>query len=793
MKKTILLAAGLQLALQSYALDSSNTATIDSTGCKVYSLDEITVISNPKSDIRLFEFPGSITYLNTERIDNMNIRSIKDISTVAPNVYLPDYGSKLISSAYVRGIGSRINSPAVGLNVNNIPYLDKSAFDFDFLEVESIEVLRGPQGTLFGRNTMAGLINIHTKSPLDYQGTKIRLGGGNYAAWNAAASTSQKITSDMALAVGARYRRDNGYFTNSHNDKACDQSEVAGGHLQFDWRVSSRFKLSVSANYEWSKQNGYPYARYDKESGKTGAIAYNDESSYLRHLMTSGIIAQYTHDQFIFTSTTGYQYLNDDMRLDQDFTPLSIFTLQQKQREHALSEELVFKSHSDRRWQWVAGVFGSYQNIHTDGPVDFRNDGVRLLIEEQTNNQLAALKNIPALANMPDIRIGIDNRSLYIDGKYETPVYGGAIFGQTTLNRIFIDGLSATVGLRFDYERAEITHRTAPETPLTGTATVTIPNMPMPIQKPFELALGADGKDHMDLWEFSPKIEVKYAIDKDIFSYASVTRGYRSGGYNFQMFSNIIQEQIRIRMMKELMGSMGGGNRAGNPMGDMNLTETDIKKVISYKPEHSWNYELGARAQWLNHRLSADLTVFYIDCRDQQISAVSGYGRVTRNSGRTESFGLEASLRAIPVTNLLLSAGYGFTHATFKDYNDGEKDYRGNFVPFAPAHTLSVNAAYKLPIDAESHLTFDIQFLGRGKIYWTEANDVAQNFYGLLNAGIAYESRWGDVRLWGKNLTATRYQAFYFETMNAENLSSPNSFVQKGRPFTFGIDLTLKF
>ena len=166
---------------------------------------------------------------------------------------------------------------------------------------------------------------------------------------------------------------------------------------------------------------------------------------------------------------------------------------------------------------------------------------------------------------------------------------------------------------------------------------------------------------------------------------------------------------------------------------------------------------------------------------------------MTRNSGRTESFGLEASLRAIPVTNLLLSAGYGFTHATFKDYNDGEKDYRGNFVPFAPAHTLSVNAAYKLPIDAESHLTFDIQFLGRGKIYWTEANDVAQNFYGLLNAGIAYESRWGDVRLWGKNLTATRYQAFYFETMNAENLSSPNSFVQKGRPFTFGIDLTLKF
>ena len=96
-------------------------AITDSLGNRIYNLNAITIISNPKWDSKLFEFPGSISYLNTGNLDEMNIRSVKDISTIVPNLFIPDYGSKLISSAYIRGIGSRINSPAVGLYVNNVP------------------------------------------------------------------------------------------------------------------------------------------------------------------------------------------------------------------------------------------------------------------------------------------------------------------------------------------------------------------------------------------------------------------------------------------------------------------------------------------------------------------------------------------------------------------------------------------------------------------------------------------------------------------------------------------------
>ena len=100
----------------------------------------------------------------------------------------------------------------------------------------------------------------------------------------------------------------------------------------------------------------------------------------------------------------------------------------------------------------------------------------------------------------------------------------------------------------------------------------------------------------------------------------------------------------------------------------------------------------------------------------------------------------------------------GLPVATFQEYNDGKNDYKNNFVPFAPAHTLALSGAYTLPLDKETDLTFDLQYLGRGKIYWTEANDAAQNFYGLVNASIILSGKYADLKLWGKNLLNQHYQ-----------------------------------
>ena len=217
-------------------------AITDSLGNRIYNLNAITIISNPKWDSKLFEFPGSISYLNTGNLDEMNIRSVKDISTIVPNLFIPDYGSKLISSAYIRGIGSRINSPAVGLYVNNVPYLDKSAFDFDFIDIASIEVLKGPQGTLYGRNTMAGLVNIKTlafgktglENKIEFRELQL-MGSRRYY--------QPKLTDDFAFSINARYRQDDGYFKNEYTRQNSGKYPV--GRWKSTIRLAGKQALEV--------------------------------------------------------------------------------------------------------------------------------------------------------------------------------------------------------------------------------------------------------------------------------------------------------------------------------------------------------------------------------------------------------------------------------------------------------------------------------------------------------------------------------------------------------------------
>ena len=113
------------------------------------------------------------TTLGRAEIERLNIVNIKQVSEIAPNFYMPQYGSRMTSSVYVRGLGTRIDQPVVGLNIDNVPIINKDNFDFDLSDINRIEILRGPQNILYGRNTMGGLINIHTISPLGFEGVRL--------------------------------------------------------------------------------------------------------------------------------------------------------------------------------------------------------------------------------------------------------------------------------------------------------------------------------------------------------------------------------------------------------------------------------------------------------------------------------------------------------------------------------------------------------------------------------------------------------------------------------------------
>lgn len=770
---------------------------------KVVDMEEVVVIATPKENRKLRELPMAATVLSQDNIRANQVNSVKNLTSIVPNLFIPDYGSKLTTSIYIRGIGSRINTPSVGLYVDNIPYIDKSAFDFNYADIERIDVLRGPQGTLYGRNTMGGLIKVHTKSPFTYQGTDIRMGAATYNDYNASLTRYHRISDRFAFSAGGFYEHTGGFFENeARGNEKVDRGNAGGGRFRGIYLPTPNLKIDMTFNYEYSDQGGYPY-RYTgitpdaREKGLTedradyiGRISYNDRSSYRRGLLNAGANIEYQAGNFILSAVTGYQNLNDRMFLDQDFTERDIFNIEQKQRANTISEEIVLKAKPGKRWQWTTGAFGFYQWLHTTGPVLFKEEGVKTMIEDNAN---AAFAGLPAGA--PTMRMTVYNPTLSVGGTFDTPTLNAALYHQSTFNDLFAEGLSFTAGLRIDYEKMSMTYNSA-STPADFDFQLKMGQMSLGdrMQAPASFV----GKLSTDYIQLLPKFAIQYEWDKRHNIYASVSRGYRSGGYNVQMFSDLSQTEIRRSMMNAIMASpkLGQHPQYGaifeRMLGPQIPEEPNVETSTTYKPEYSWNYEAGSHLTLWEGRLLADLAAFYMDTRDQQLSqfAASGLGRVTINAGKSRSYGAEASLRASMTESLNLNASYGYTYATFTDYvlpeeQETEKSYNGRYVPFVPKHTLNIGGEYAITCSPRSifdRVVFQANYNAAGRIYWTERNDVSQPFYGTLNWRTNLEIGNAVISFWARNFLNKDYAAFYFETMN-------KGFRQDGRPVQFGVEL----
>ena len=319
------------------------------------SVDAVTV-SSVKQTLDLREEPLSATVLDAKRIDREGVKGIKDVVTSAPNFFMPDYGSRMTSSIYVRGLGTRIDQPVVGMTVDNVPIADKNMYDTSLPDIERIEILRGPQSTLYGRNTMCGVVNIYTLSPLKYQGIRVNADYGSRNSYRIGASVYNKPLDNFGISVAAQFAHCDGYFRNTYDGSLCDKENGGDVRMKLQYRHGA-LAIDNVLSLTTLRQGGYPYAYAGSVSGEEqhvdllNKICYNDESSYARLGISDGLTIRYDWRKLSLTSITSYQFLDDDMHLDQDFLPLSYFTLQQKRRQHDVTEDLVVRSKSTSRYQ----------------------------------------------------------------------------------------------------------------------------------------------------------------------------------------------------------------------------------------------------------------------------------------------------------------------------------------------------------------------------------------------------------------------------------------------------------
>ena len=758
---------------------------------RVQNLDEVIVVSQPKESVPLRLQPISSSMFSTNDMNRLAVHDLSQLSQYVPSFVMPAYGSRLTSSMYVRGIGSRINNPAVGVYYDNIPLMSKAAFNNHFYMLDRVDIMRGPQGTLYGQNTEGGLVRIYSKNPMNYQGTDIRLGIGTGLYSNVEVAHHHRPNDHLAFTVAGFYSGLKGFFDNQNFKQKNDLTNEAGGKFRLIFAPTQKLTFDWTADYQYVNQNGFGYGEFQPIQESTLApydLNVQDPATtimngYKRNMLNTGLSIGYDTGKLLFTSTTSYQYLKDLMLMDQDYMAPDYLRLEQRQKMNALTQEFVLRSHSYTRWQHTSGLFGSYQWLRTDAPVYFGEEMRNTLATTILGYMPERVRSMFTIWEIP---------TLDVAEKFHTPQMNLGLFHES--NILLTNRLKATLGFRLNYDKVKIDYDTQALMLLHYAAQMG------PRSMEFTNGLLSPLSQSLDksFTQFLPKVGLTYSFADNLGNvYALVSKGYRSGGYNIQMFSDILQSDL-----------MTNGKDISSLQNETKTLEHSaedyaaIEETIAYKPEESWNYELGTHLNLFEGKVHADFALYYMQIRNQQLSQMSGkynYGRIMVNAGKSHSLGAELSLRGKAVDNALdWGVTYAYTNAKFDEYqpNLGNsysslgtetlgEDYEGNYVPFVPQHTFSAMADYHI-----GRFTLGANVAGQGKTWWDEANTYNQKFYATLGAHADYDFGRVVISLWGRNLTDTKYNTFAISSSAA---GGQRYFAQRGVPFHAGIDVRMHF
>ncbi len=429
-----------------------------------------------KQNQKIQQIPIAVTAVTAREIETQKIDDVTDLNGLIPNFFIPEHGTRLNTDIYIRGIGVSKGEPSVGIYVDDIPYFDSGTINFEFADIKQIEILRGPQGTLYGRNAMGGLIKIYTPDPVQRRKASLKVDYGRFNQFKGTVSYNQPVNEKSAFIVDGYYKKNNGYFINKFAEKKVDEVNTYGGRLKYKIDLTEDLSLKILGNYEKSKQPGFVYGIYDSNTQEVADINYNEPSKYDRDFGSTGVNLKYNQAGYEVNFSASYQQLKDIYHIDQDFTPDDIYLVDMKRNNKAFVEELNIKSSTDSKFQWIGGLFSFQRNLLKD--VDFSINTGR--------SKMNILKN------------------------YDQDINSYAAFGQVSykLNKFLV-----SAGLRYDIEKSTLDYN-------------------------YDLLMGAN-KIHRDDFihslsfnQFLPKISLSYLPNEYFTAYATIAKGYKAGGFN---------------------------------------------------------------------------------------------------------------------------------------------------------------------------------------------------------------------------------------------------------------------
>ncbi|WP_269715438.1 TonB-dependent receptor [Caulobacter sp. NIBR2454] len=687
-----MLMAGASLAALAIAGPShAQTASADETSAA--SLDEI-VVTARRRDERLQDVPAAVTAFSSATLQNMQATTVGDLQGSAPNLTIHQ-GDASNAVVYVRGVG-QIDSlafadPGVGVYVDDV-YLGRAQGAFlDVYDVDRIEVLRGPQGTLYGRNTIGGAVKFVSK-PLtsDFAGA-FEATVGDYDRRELKGSIGGALVQDKLLAKAAfSYSGRDGYSTNAFDGRSDGDKNLLAGRMAFEYRASEDFSLRLNIDGsrdrpDTSRTPARATAVFGVPASLDRPFDVNASFNDLNDLSTAGVslVADWAlSDKVALKSITAYRQMSYDSNLDLDATTQNIFGVYVREDQDQVSQELQLNYTGDRLTA-VGGLF--YFKEH-----------------DETFSGLLG----PA--------IGLVTGSLNDQHNESWAAYGQGSYSLT-------DQLSVTAGVRYTHEKKDFFR-----TQKFFDAAV-VNKLPVPYsQGPFATSI-----DTSDKWSsVSPRLGVDYKATENVLAYASVSRGFKSGGFD---------------------------GRANDAAG-----------ARPYDPETLWAYEAGLKTTLMDRRLTANVAVFWNDYKDLQLSSFTadangGFSALFTNAGAATMRGVELELVARPIRPLTLNFVLGYLDGEYDEYiGPGGADISDQReLVNAPKWDGKVGATYVFDLADGATFTVGADAAFRSKTYPTVSSSeiLAQKGYVAVDAFARWqdaEDKWF-VQAGVKNLTDKRY------------------------------------
>jgi len=444
------------------------------------------VVTARKFEERLEDVPGSVSAIDGSTLERSGARTVREATGRVPNLVFTEFSSRRLSFPFIRGIGSGIGEPAVVTYIDGVPQLSNGSTNLPPLDLERIEVLRGPQGTLYGRNALGGVLQILSARPADERQADLSATFGNEGQQDLRAHFSGPLNADgVGASLTLLSSQRDGYTTNSFTGNDVDSRESLYGRAQVILAPTEDSELRVSLYAEQAEDGGFVLAPLEGLRQQPFTIDQDFEGTVDRDIIAPSLHYQFFGDSFDFTSITAFTDWDVTETSDFDFTNIDGVRRLTTEDQSYFYQELRLSSLEEEGARWLVGLSGFVADSGRAASNDFRPGGAGIFFPPQ--------------------QVGVDTN----DGSFDD--LGLAAFGQLTVP--VSETFEVTGGLRYDREdkEADLNH-----TFVTGGFTV----------------VDEDRSFDEDFDELSPSASVLWKTTEDTNVYASAARGFKAGGFN---------------------------------------------------------------------------------------------------------------------------------------------------------------------------------------------------------------------------------------------------------------------